>query len=99
MCPSKVYGHKHPCSAARIQGEIAGRIRRSRLNAHRTLFWLESLAEMGTPQPGISADTAITTYLDHNTGSTPKTVRFPDGTELLAQARSLARVVRNAAGR
>jgi hypothetical protein len=27
MCPSKVCGHKHPCSATPVQGEIAGRIR------------------------------------------------------------------------
>ena len=26
MCPSKVCGHKHPCSATPVQGEIAGRI-------------------------------------------------------------------------
>ena len=65
---------------------------------------------MGTPQPGISADTfsyavfrnadtGKTTSIAHNISDKPKTVRFSDGTELLAQARSLARVVRNAAGR
>lgn len=76
----------------------------------RTMFWLESLAEMGTPQPGISADTfsyavfrkadtGQTTYLAHNASDAPKTVRFSDGTEMVVPAHRLARVVKTTEGR
>jgi hypothetical protein len=36
-CPSKVCGHKHPCSATPVQGEIAGRIPMAGLGASKII--------------------------------------------------------------
>ncbi|MES2976932.1 MAG: glycosyl hydrolase [Pseudomonadota bacterium] len=70
----------------------------------RTLFWLESLGEMGAPVLDISADTfsygvfkhpetGQKTYLAYNHGPTEKRVRFSDGVEMTAQPKSIARLV------
>ena len=58
----------------------------------RTLFWLLSLKEMGTPDFGVTADTSLysvfraasgaRTYLAYNAGATPLKVTFSDGTVL-----------------
>jgi endoglucanase Acf2 len=66
-----------------------------------TLHWLLSLNEMGPPDVGITADTPLysvfkradgrRTYLAHNAGKTPITVRFSDGKTLVVAPNTLAR--------
>lgn len=65
------------------------------------LHWMLSLAEMGTPDLGVTADTTLysvfrrpdgrRTYLAYNAGRTPITVRFSDGRELSVAPGSLGR--------
>ncbi len=66
-----------------------------------TLHWLLSLAEIGTPDPDVSADTPFysvfkradgrRTYLAFNAGKAPLTVRFSDGQTLIVAPGKLAR--------
>jgi endoglucanase Acf2 len=66
-----------------------------------TLHYLLSLAEMGAPDTGITANTTLyqvfkrpdgrRTYLAFNAGKAPITVRFSDGRELAVQPGQLAR--------
>jgi endoglucanase Acf2 len=66
-----------------------------------TLHWLLSLNELGTPDPGVRADTPLyaafkradgkKTYLAFNTGKAPLTVRFSDGQALTVAPGALAR--------
>jgi hypothetical protein len=66
-----------------------------------TLHWLLSLAEMGAPDPDVSADTPFysvfkradgrRTYLAFNAGKAPLTVRFSDGQTLVVAPGKLAR--------
>jgi endoglucanase Acf2 len=66
-----------------------------------TLHWLLSLAEMGAPDPEVSADTPFytvfrradgrRTYLAFNAGKAPLTVRFSDGQTLVVAPGQLAR--------
>lgn len=67
-----------------------------------TYHWLQSLVNMGVPDTVVTADTALygvfrtaqgrRTYLAYNSGTTPKNVRFSDGTRLRVAARSLGQV-------
>ncbi len=67
----------------------------------RTLFWLLSLKEMGTPDFSVTADTSLYsvfraasgahTYLAYNAGATPLKVTFSDGTTLDVAPHSSAR--------
>jgi endoglucanase Acf2 len=66
-----------------------------------TLHFLLSLAAMGAPDTGITADTTLyqvfkrpdgrRTYLAYNAGKTPITVRFSDGRQLAVPPGQLAR--------
>lgn len=66
-----------------------------------TLYWLESLKEMGTPDFSVTADTPLYgvfhtatgqhSYLAYNPGETPLEVHFSDGKILNVAARSLGR--------
>jgi len=66
-----------------------------------TLHWLLSLNELGTPDPGVRADTPLyavfkradgkKTYLAFNAGKAPLTVRFSDGQALTVAPGTLAR--------
>ena len=65
------------------------------------LHWMLSLAELGTPDLDVRADTALhavfrrsdgrRTHLAWNAGSEPRTVTFSDGTVLTVPPRSLGR--------
>ena len=65
-----------------------------------TLHWLLSLNEMGTPDPTVTADTALysvfrrpdgaRTYLAYNATPTPLTVRFSNGRTLTVAPNSLS---------
>ena len=67
----------------------------------RTLHWLSSLREMGTPDFTVTADTPLyavfkdetgrRTYLAYNARSTPIQVKFSTGTTVDVPARSLVR--------
>ncbi len=67
----------------------------------RTLYWLASLKEMGTPDFSVTADTPLyavfrdrsgrRTYLAYNASATPRKVTFSDGKSLEAGAHSLTR--------
>jgi endoglucanase Acf2 len=67
----------------------------------RTLHWLSSLKEMGTPDFTVTADTPLyavfkdetgkRTYLAYNARSTPIQVKFSTGTTVDVPARSLVR--------
>ena len=66
-----------------------------------TLHWMLSLNQMGTPDFGVTADTALysvfkrangdRTYLAFNAGKAPMTVRFSDGKSLEVPPGTLAR--------
>jgi hypothetical protein len=59
-----------------------------------TLHWMLSLQQMGTPDPGVTADTTLyavfkrpdggRTYLVHNPTRAPIEVRFSDGKTVTA---------------
>jgi endoglucanase Acf2 len=67
----------------------------------RTLYWILSLKEMGTPDFSVTADTPLyavfkdkagaQTYLAYNAGSTPIRVTFSTGKTVDVSPRSLAR--------
>lgn len=67
----------------------------------RTLYWMNSLKEMGSPDFSVSADTPLyavfkdpsgaRTYLAYNAGATAKRVTFSTGKTLDVPPRSLAR--------
>jgi endoglucanase Acf2 len=69
-----------------------GTIERGETRTH-TQYWLSSLAQMGTPDFSVHANTALfqvfktangkRTHLAYNAGSIPQSVRFSDGVELL----------------
>lgn len=69
-----------------------------------TLHFMLSLADMGTPDLSVQADTTLyqvfkrpdgrRTYLAHNAGSAPIQVNFSDGQTLSVPPRSLARATR-----
>ncbi len=75
-------------AAALAQWNPRGSVEDGETAAH-TLHWMLSLQEMGVPDFGVSADTALyqvfrradgrRTYLAYNAGKTPLTVRFSDG--------------------
>ena len=65
-----------------------------------TLYWIQSLAEMGRPDFEVTADTPLygvfskdgrRTHLAYNSGTGARTVRFSDGVTLEVPPRSLAR--------
>ena len=66
-----------------------------------TLYWLQSLKEMGTPDFSVTADVPLygvfhtslgkRTYLAYNTSEKPLVVHFSDGKVLAVAARSLGR--------
>ncbi len=70
--------------------------------ATHTLHWMLSLQALGTPDFGVSADTALyqvfkrpdgtRTYLAHNAGKAPITVRFSDGKQLVVAPGALGRL-------
>ena len=67
-----------------------------------TLHWMLSLQSMGTPDFGVSADTALyqvfkradgtRTYLAYNAGKAPLEVRFSDGKQLTVAPGALGRL-------
>ncbi len=70
-----------------------------------TSFWLHSLAALGRPQLGVSADTPLygvfqradgqRHYLAYNAGAQPRHVRFSDGTLLQVPPHQLAHTIRS----
>jgi len=65
-----------------------------------TLYWIQSLAEMGRPDFSVTADTALygvfikdgrRSHLAYNAGDVEKTVHFSDGVALTVPAHALAR--------
>lgn len=88
-----------PAEAGR-RWDPAGAIEFGETRSH-TLFWLSSLAELGTPDFSVSADTTLyavfrapdgrRTYLAYNAGAAPRRVRFSTGVELEVGAHALAR--------
>ena len=65
-----------------------------------TLYWIESLAEMGRPDFTVTADTALSgvflkdgqrTHLAYNPEATARTVHFSDGVSVEVPAHSLGR--------
>lgn len=78
----------------------AGSVESGETRSH-TLYWLLSLSEMGTPDLGITADTALysvfhdaqgqRTYLAYNAGDTARQVLFSDGKRLDVNPHALAR--------
>ncbi len=86
--------------AALAQWDRWGAVELGETRTH-TLHWMLSLAEMGTPDFGVSADTALyqvfkrpdgrRTYLAFNAGQQPLTVRFSDGKSLTVAPGALGR--------
>lgn len=78
----------------------AGTVEFGETRSH-TLYWLTSLAEMGTPDFSVTADTTLygvfrnaagaRSYLAFNPGDRPLRVRFSTGRELQVAPRALAR--------
>ncbi len=88
-------------NAALAQWNPRGSVQDGNTAAH-TLYWMLSLQAMGTPDFSVSADTALyqvfkrpdgqRTYLAHNAGKAPITVRFSDGKRLTVAAGALGRM-------
>ncbi len=86
--------------AALQQWNPEGAVEDGETRAH-IWHWLNSLAELGRPHFGVTADTPLygvfrqadgrLTYLAYNASAKPRTVRFSDGLQLAVPPRSLAR--------
>jgi endoglucanase Acf2 len=84
--------------AAIAQWNPEGAVEDGETRTH-TYHWLMSLARYGRPKLDVTADTPLfavfarddgaLTYLAYNTATTPKKVRFSDGTELRVAPRTL----------
>ena len=87
-------------TAALAQWDRWGDVEMGETRSH-TLHWMLSLAEMGTPDFTVTADTPLyqvfkrpdgrKTHLAYNAGKAPLAVRFSDGTTLTVPAGTLGR--------